>query len=389
MVSNISENGKLLTIIYAKFGPYHLARLNAIAKISQLFGIKVIGIEIASNQNRYPWVSIGADNGNLHTCFPGKTLEELSPMAKVRGIWRILEQLNPRFLAVSGHKKGWEITCLIWARWRRRKIIILMDSKYDDYPRWTLIEWIKRRIFSLYDAALVSGVKSKNYAEKLGIAPDKILLGSDVVDNAYFATRAEWVRDNAASLRLRHGLPGDYFLYVGRFDEKKNVSRLLQAYAQYVRVATVARAWPLVLCGSGPLEDRLRQEARDLGLAQVIFAGFKQIDELPLYYALARCLIMHSLGDTWGLVVNEAMAAGLPVLVSQACGCAPDLVQEGVNGYTFNPYETQELSQLMLRMSSGGIDLETMGEHSRRIIADFSPETFAWNLLRLIEVNRK
>lgn len=381
---------KVLTIIYSKFGPYHLARLNAIIKICQPLGIKVMAIEIASKANIYPWETTEADNKNLYTLFHGAAWEDLRSIRTIREMWCILEKLNPDYLAVSGHKRSWEIASLIWARWRRRVAIILMDSKYDDYPRWALIEWIKRRIFSLYDAALVSGVKSKNYAEKLGIAPDKILLGSDVVDNAYFATRAKWARDNAASLRLQYGLPEDFFLYVGRFDEKKNVSRLLQAYAQYVRMATVARAWPLVLCGSGPLEDRLRQEARDLGLAQVIFAGFKQIDELPLYYALARCLVVPSShSEQWGLVVNEAMAAGLPVLVSQTCGCAPDLVQEGVNGYTFNPYDTQELSQLMLRMSSGGIDLETMVEHSRRIIADFSPETFAWNLLRLIEVNRK
>lgn len=390
MSKDKASREKLLALCYTKFGPYHVARLKATTRIGQLLGIKVVGIEIASKQNLYPWNTMGADHGNLYTLFPGKTYEELSPIIKMIKMWRILEQLNPQVLAVSGYKDGCDLISLIWARWRKRITVALMDSKSDDYPRRAIIERIKRKIFTLFDAALVSGIQSKNYAELKGIPADHIAMGSDVVDNVNFAAQADWARDHATSLRRRYGLPDKYFLYVGRFDEKKNVSRLLQAYAQYVQALRGGRAWHLVLCGSGPLEDRLRREARELGLAQVIFAGFKQIDELPLYYGLARCLITPSShSEQWGLVVNEAMAAGLPVLVSQACGCAPDLVQEGLNGFTFNPYDTQELAQLMLKMSSGGMDLETMGEHSRRIIAEFSPETFAWNLLRLIEVQRK
>jgi glycosyltransferase involved in cell wall biosynthesis len=115
-----------------------------------------------------------------------------------------------------------------------------------------------------------------------------------------------------------------------------------------------------------------------------MFAGFKQIDELPLYYGLARCLIIPSLGDTWSLVINEAMACGLPVLVSRACGCSPDLVQEGVNGFTFDPYDVNGLAQLIGRISSETCDILEMGEASRRIIASWPLALFAENLLRSI-----
>ena len=92
--------------------------------------------------------------------------------------------------------------------------------------------------------------------------------------------------------------------------------------------------------------------------------------------------------EQWGLVVNEAMAAGLPVLVSRACGCAPDLVREGVNGFTFDPYDVGGLAGLMVRMSSGELNLKTMGEASQVIIAGWTPEVFGENLLRAVDAAR-
>jgi glycosyltransferase involved in cell wall biosynthesis len=275
------------------------------------------------------------------------------------------------------------LAALAWTRRRRGVAICLMDSKYDDFPRPAWKEWLKRMVYRGFDAALVGGVHSRHYAQLLGVRPENIFVGCDVVDNEFFARGAARARENAGPLRTAHRLPEDYFLYVGRLDEKKNVSRLLAAYEQYLRLAGEP-AWGLVICGSGPLEDRLRREARELGLAQVIFAGFKQLEELPVYYGLARGLIMHSLGDTWGLAVNEAMASGLPVLVSKACGCAPDLVQEEVNGFTFDPYDVEGMAQLLRYVSSGVVDLSAMGEASKRIIAGWGLETYAQNLLQAV-----
>jgi 1,2-diacylglycerol 3-alpha-glucosyltransferase len=94
----------------------------------------------------------------------------------------------------------------------------------------------------------------------------------------------------------------------------------------------------LVVCGDGDLRPRLHALARELGLEQrVHWPGFVQYPDLPVYYALADAFILASTIEPWGLVVNEAMACGLPVLVSDRCGCAPDLVPEGQNGFTFKP----------------------------------------------------
>ena len=131
------------------------------------------------------------------------------------------------------------------------------------------------------------------------------------------------------------------------------------------------------------LRPALEAQVERLALSEnVKMPGFQQYRELPLYYGLASVFILPSTTEQWGLVVNEAMASGLPVLVSNRCGCAPDLVEEGRNGYTFDPFDQTNLADLMLRISDDGCDREAMGRVSRKIIAEWSPERFGYNLIQ-------
>lgn len=97
------------------------------------------------------------------------------------------------------------------------------------------------------------------------------------------------------------------------------------------------------------------------------------------------CFVHASTSEQWGLVVNEAMAAGLPVLVSNRCGCAADLVREGVNGFTFDPYDVEEMTRLMFRVAHGDVDRAALGQASREIIAEWGPERFAVGLEQAVE----
>ena len=117
--------------------------------------------------------------------------------------------------------------------------------------------------------------------------------------------------------------------------------------------ALAGDAWHLVLLGDGELRGELERRIALPDLAgAVILRGFRQYDELPAFYGLARAFVHASTTEQWGLVVNEAMAAGLPVLVSARCGCAQDLVRNGVNGFTFDPYDVEELAGLMQRVAA-------------------------------------
>src|ERR1039458_9149694 len=247
---------------------------------------------------------------------------------------------------------------------------------------------------------------------------DRIFSGYDAIDNKHFADKAGEARGEECGVRSRYALPERYFLASARFVEKKNLARLIQAYARYRTLCEDQRPqtagsqdssdtalssspvvpWSLVLLGDGPLRSALNSQLSTLNLhSHVLLPGFKQYPDLPVYYGLASAFIHASTTEQWGLVVNEAMASGLPVLVSNRCGCATDLVQEGVNGFTFDPYNVEEIASLMLKLSTltqpGGHPLPSdgsgaggegglaeMGRASRRIISEWGPDRFASGL---------
>lgn len=366
-----------------------MARLNTVSKMGKKLGIEAVGLELAAREDIHPWdLDVISPEVKKYTVFPHCAIEAVKPLPLVLRTWSMLSKLSPRAVALSLDRQTFTalLTVLAWAKLKKRVVILMMDSKYDDYPRHPLKEWLKRKIISSFNGAFVAGTYSKAYAEFLGIPAHKIMVGYDVVNNDYFSRQAEIVRQNAAQLRRQYTLPEQYFLAVGRFDLKKNFARLLEAYARYCRDSGDG-AWGLVICGSGPLEDEIKQQAHRLNLDRVHFPGFTQFTDLPIYYGLASCFILPSShSEQWGLVINEAMASGLPVLVSRACGCAPDLVQDGVNGYTFDPYNDEALARLMQKISSGEVDLVAMGEASRSLIAGWSLESFAQKLFMAVEV---
>jgi glycosyltransferase involved in cell wall biosynthesis len=253
-------------------------------------------------------------------------------------------------------------------------------SSYHDARRHSLTEWIKRQIVPLFDAALVGGQLQKEYVAFLGLPRERIFAGYDVVDNAYFSQKSEIARQQEASLRQALQLPNPFFLASGRFVVKKNFTNLIEAYARY-RHLSKGSPWDLVLLGDGPSRNEITATIHQFGMSGVVhMPGFIQYDSLPDYYGLASAFVHASTTEQWGLVVNEAMASGLPVLLSKACGCVPDLVEEGKNGFTFDPLDQGQLALLMLRMANGDANLEVMGNASREIILRWAPETFADNL---------
>jgi glycosyltransferase involved in cell wall biosynthesis len=160
---------------------------------------------------------------------------------------------------------------------------------------------------------------------------------------------------------------------------------LIDAYAQYLRqtqASALADApWHLVLLGDGGLRPALEAQRRSLGLEACIhMPGFKSYGELPAYYGLADGFVHASLTEQWGLVVNEAMAAGLPVLVSDRCGCVADLVREGENGFTFSPGDKEALVARMTMLATGACNREAMKGASRAIVAKWNVGAFAKGL---------
>jgi glycosyltransferase involved in cell wall biosynthesis len=213
---------------------------------------------------------------------------------------------------------------------------------------------------------------------------ERVVIGYDVVDNDYFGRRTAEIRDSKFEIRNKRSLPENYFLASARFIEKKNLTTLIQAYAEYRRRSEIAAKgqWDLVLLGDGPLLETLNSQLSTLNLTEhVHLPGFKPYDELPVYYALANAFVHASTSEQWGLVVNEAIASGLPVVVSNRCGCAPELVNG--NGFTFDPINEHELTARLLEMASLSDDeRKHLGDTSYRIASNFAPERFGEGLER-------
>jgi len=271
-------------------------------------------------------------------------------------------------------------------------MVVMSESAREDESRVRWKEAVKRQIVGLYSAALVGGQRHVDYVVELGMPRERVFTGYDVVDNNYFARRAAEIRNSrlrpgyggqgAFEIREKYGLPENYFLASARLIEKKNLPGLITAYAQYRRAAEVARnvPWDLVLLGEGPLRKTLNSQLSTLNFHQCVhLTGFKQYNELPVYYGLAKAFVHASTSEQWGLVVNEAIASGLPVIVSNRCGCAQELVNG--NGFTFDPFNKQQLAEQLLRMASlSGGERKSLSAASCRISANFAPERFGESL---------
>jgi glycosyltransferase involved in cell wall biosynthesis len=268
----------------------------------------------------------------------------------------------------------------------------------------------------------------------MGVDTDRIFTGYDAVDNDYFCAKAELIRLQKPEVSRQYRLPEHYFLSVGRFVAKKNLETLVRAYWEFLANNPTAKTH-LVLVGAGPEEMRMRSlclqlhlpvyekssvrspQSTVLGPQSVVYSateratpgvhfyGFRQIEETPVFYALADAFVLVSLQEEWGLVVNEAMASGLPVVVSERAGCAEDLLETGWplvgdciasqlqaglervecrlcrNGFLFDPQSPRALASALRMLDLMPALREAMATESRRIVEKFSCANFAVNAL--------
>jgi 1,2-diacylglycerol 3-alpha-glucosyltransferase len=395
-----------VAVLFQRFGPYHHARLNAAGKLMRVFGVEACGMD-----NTYTWDKLEGAAAFTRITLTERQADNWRWKRELdREMRRVLEKIKPDVVVVPGWSSTHALSALAWCGETGTPAIMMSESTAWDEKRSAWKEWVKRRLVNLCSAGLVGGRAHADYLEELGMERGKIFPGYDVVDNDYFAAGAEEVRSQESVVRSRHGLPENYFLASARFVEKKNLRGLLNAYARYREMAEKAESrenktsdtsprpstrggegvvpWDLVLLGDGPLRETLNSQLTALNLrSHVHLPGFKQYEELPVYYGLAKAFIHTSTIEQWGLVINEAMASGLPVLVSNRCGCAADLVEEGRNGFSFDPCDMEALAQLMLKISADNFPLSELGPASCKIISQWGTERFADGLARAVKMS--
>lgn len=380
-----------IALVHTDLRVYWPPRLLALGKSLCERGDEFFVIEIAGGGSCYDFAAQGCKDGRLSwsVLFPQGDLRRLSGRTMATAVARKLDQLQPDVVMAGAIAFPSGAAAVRWARRNRQGVVIFDNVRSEDVPRSALTEFVKRRLYANVDAMLIPAESHVRSFVQWGVPRERMYFGLNVVDNQSFATRAAALRPYANEFCRKNGLPFKLFLGVGRLVEKKNWIICLEAYKQYRR-ACQAAPWGLVLVGDGPERERLQEMVVAQAIPDVHFSGPIHGDALVAYYTAGGALILpSSYGETWGLVVNEAMACGLPVLVSEQCGCAETLVHNGVNGWRFSPDRPGELAERMLQMSGlSDQDYQKMASASQELIRPWGLDRFVEGAMAAIDACR-
>lgn len=302
---------KKVLIIWNRIGPYHHARLQSLSKI--IGANNVYAADLGRADSLYKWEGEMQRSYN-YFCLSEKPVERFDLWRRLKNFKRLLLQYEINTVAVAGYGKIEYILFIVLANLYQLRIILFAESWY---PR----NWFWDKLKSLFlkcsvDMFFVSGLRAKDhFNRRLDITIKKIRIGYSVVDNNHFAKKSN-INENVNDK--------PYVLCVARYSIEKNIFFLIQAFRKSL---LFKNSWRLVLIGEGPQKEELINEIGE-DKSQIILTGWKKYNELPRWYQGAAAFVLPSTYEPWGLVINEALAAGIKTFVSSNCGCAPDF--EGV-----------------------------------------------------------
>jgi glycosyltransferase involved in cell wall biosynthesis len=227
--------------------------------------------------------------------------------------------------------------------------------------------WYRRMVSRWIDAICCNGSLSKEYIISLGFEENKTFVGCMAADSDGLADEYQKISNQEIiDFKQQKKIAGIVFLYVGRLVELKGLEYLLKAW----KTANIPGT--LLLVGDGPEKQKLEKFCLDHKLANVVFAGAVNYDNIAVFYRCADVFIIPTLQDNWSLVVPEAMACGLPIACSKYNGCYPELVKPG-NGWVFDPLSSDDTVKMLYEITVQKDNLQKMGAHSQKIVAGFSP----------------
>ena len=357
-----------LLVLYFQptLGPAHLARIRALDRQP---GIRCRGVQLASRERSRDYVPASEDAEFFRTLTYG--VYEDQPRSRViRAGWRQIIRSQPGAIIVDRPADPVQSILAALAHWNGALTLTRWASIETDFERKPWREFLKGFLYRRFDGYLVTGCRARAYLASFDVAPQRIFECGNPSDDGFSRFAA---RETGSSRQ-------ESFLYVGRFLPFKNLSRLLAAFAQY---RACGGTWSLDLVGFGDEEPQLR--AAGTAIPGVVFRGHLQLDALARAYSRAGCLILPSVSEPWGLVVNEAMSCGTPVVVSRRCGCFPELVEEGGNGFGIDPFDVEQIAETLRRFASLSEEArEAMARRSRDIARAHSVDAWAVEVAQAI-----
>ena len=215
------------------------------------------------------------------------------------------------------------------------------------------------------DAFVAYGTRAKEYLVSLGASPEKVFIAYNTVDTDFLKWQRLKHKNKKEELKDKLEIKNKMIvLYVGQLIERKNVKTLIMAYSKLKNELDVA----LLIVGDGTQKNELKNSCIKNKISDVFFVRFKQKEELPQYYAIADLFVLPSTQEVWGLVINEAMCCGLPVISTKAAGCTEDMIMPGENGFIIDAIDVEQLYSAMKEILLDDELARRMGERSLEII---------------------
>ena len=310
------------------------------------------------------------------------------------GLIKLMDEYSPDAILVYGWKFKSHLSVLKYYHGKlpilfRGDSTLLDESKNFSIKksfRFSLLKWVYDHI----DFALSPGTSSDAYFTECGLTSNQIIRAPHAVDNETFSAGNEEKQHQAIAWRSQLGIADNHkvFLFAGKLEPKKNPALLINAF---IELSKLRKDIHLIIVGNGILEEELKKQAsaflnlpKPSSTSLITFLPFQNQSAMPVAYRLGDVFVMPSAGpnETWGLSINEAMASAKPVLVSNRCGGAVDLVIEGENGYVFQSGNERDLVEKMNLMLNQ--DLDKMGEASKEKIHNFTYTHFLNVLMKVL-----
>lgn len=348
VVKTASDQLETIAFYCDIFGSHHTDRCEAVGQyLSQRF--RVVGIQLATFSAIYAWEPSGpSDHFQKIVLFPHGTSQAIPLAQRYWSALRAFRRCKAKYMFTYNYNQFENFLLSVTLRLFGVQVFCMFDSKFDDKPRRLWRELAKRLFLWPYHGGFVSGERSRAYLEFLGVPHERIVTGYDTVSV-----------DRIRRLADAEPAPGGidhadrHFTIVARLVPKKNLGVALFAYERYraLAISSGDKPRPLVICGDGPERARLEEIIANRRLEGVQLQGFLQVEAVARVLASTLALVLPSVEEQWGLVVNEALAMGIPVLCSDNVGARDTLVRAGVTGYIFAPSEHEGLGYLMYRLA--------------------------------------
>lgn len=284
-----------------------------------------------------------------------------------------LKNINPDVIVCCGWDSLATYMAYVFSMIFKKKLVLWSGSTVNELSwRRTVSKPLVKFIVKHSDSYIAYGTRAKEYLTALGADARKIFIGWNTVDNALFEKGSAIANKEKEILRNKLGIKTKkVLLYVGQLIERKGIYNLLDAFSKLKKDTDDVT---LLFVGTGMERENMGKRCADENIRDVVFSGFVEYEQLPKYYAISDVFILPSHEEVWGLVINEAMACGLPVITTDKVGASADLVKDGVNGFVVGDGDSEKLYNAMKNIVEDNRLRQEMGQASRKIINNFTVE---------------